>query len=457
MYDKETIIAPITSSIGGSVGIIRLSGKDAIRVSSRFFSNKNLEKPKGNSNYHGYLNDENGNIIDEVLISVFISPGSYTGEDVIEINHHNNSFIINDILNLFHRQNIKFAKPGEFTLRAFLNGKIDLLQAEAISDLITAQTKSATRNSLRKLSRELSLKIELLRNELINITSHLELEIDFSQEELEFVNKSEIYEKLSDLKNEISKMIESYKQGIELQDGISLALVGETNVGKSSIMNLLTGKSRSIVSNEHGTTRDYVTENIILDEIKIKLVDTAGLREASNIIEQEGIQKTINIINEVNYLLFIIDISSYSSSNEFELVKELIDKNRANAIIVGNKSDLGINTEKMDFITTKGLSYTLTSIHKPETIQNLSDIILAKIKPKNDEETIFITNERELLILKTANINIQKTIDTKNKSYSNEFLIEDIKEIISNLEYLTGRITNDDILNNIFRKFCIGK
>lgn len=457
MFFNDTIIAPITSQNGGSVGIIRLSGKDAIQVSSLFFSNKSLENTNGGSFYYGKLIDEKGILIDEVVITVFKSPHSYTGEDVVEINHHNNIFIVNEILSLFQRQKIKFANPGEFTLRAFLNGKIDLLQAEAISDLINAQTKQATKNSLRKLSKELSSKIDFIRDELINVTSQLELEIDFSEEEIVFVSRDEVFIRLSVLQTEINHLTKSYRHGLELQDGLTIALVGDTNVGKSSIMNMLLGTSRSIVSDEPGTTRDYITENIFIDDFKIKLIDTAGLRDTINQIELDGISRTKAIIETTNYVLIIIDISAKESDQEFKMIETLINKDIENTILIGNKSDIFINNTKLDFIKSTKLPFLLTSIYQPESIREVKKLISKTIKFGISEESILITNEREMLLLERVEQIIKRILDCKIETLNTEFLIEDIKEIINNLEYLTGRITSDDILNNIFNKFCIGK
>ncbi len=459
MYEKDTIISPISSVSGASVSLIRLSGISAIQTVNRFFSSVNLEKAEGGKFYFGKLIAENNQVIDEVIVYIFRAPKSYTGENIVEISCHSNVFIIEEILQLFIQNGCRTAKPGEFTQRAFLNGKMDLTQAEAVADIISSKSKAGVKNSLLFLEGGLSKKIKELKKDIIDLASLLELGLDFSEENLEIVSNDEVINKLNILLDEINTLIKSFSNSRDFQKGIEVLLVGEPNVGKSSLMNALLEKDRVIVSHIPGTTRDIIHEDIILEDTLVRFIDTAGIRITDDHIEASGVDRVKKLIDKVDIVLALFDLAEGISIENKELLNRLIKDKGEDVIIIGNKIDKKIKKETIDFINSFSNNKILVSAKLSENINQLRSAISFHIKREiqNEPDELILTNKRHHNILLEIKEKIITTRDSFSHNPGHEFIAADLREIINKLSEITGEITTDDILNNIFSSFCIGK
>ncbi|MEO8210246.1 MAG: tRNA uridine-5-carboxymethylaminomethyl(34) synthesis GTPase MnmE [bacterium] len=455
-------ISAISTPTGeGGIAVIRISGDEAFELTEKiFFKDKNKKKvfnisiEDSHTVHFGYIFNKDS-IVDEVLISIFKNPNSYTGEDVIEISSHGGTFIAQKILALILTDAARHAEPGEFTKRAFLNGRIDLSQAEAVADLIRSKTDEAHSSSIKQLEGSLSEFVRKTRQDIINITSLVELELDFAEEGLEFVKKDEIKSMIEKLNLKLENIISSYITGKVIREGVNLVIAGKPNSGKSSLFNYLLKTNRSIVSNIAGTTRDYIEESIIINGILFNLVDTAGLRHSEEEIESEGIRRSHKKIGEADLIIYLID----SSSKETELENDLkyfydnFDKNKS--LIVYSKSDLSVfnydNNEKNDL---------MISLIKDESIEKLKTIMVEKIsssKVKLLSDEIMLTNLRHKICLENVVSSLNNAVHTIHDEMSGEFISVDLRNALKHLGEITGEVTNDEILNNIFRNFCIGK
>jgi len=455
---NDTITA-ISTPIGeGGISVIRISGDNAFDIVEEIFhkdklkkKNINIKNESSHTIHFGYIFD-NDNLLDEVLISVFKNPNSFTGEDVIEISSHGGSFISQKILSLLLKQGARHANPGEFTQRAFLNRRIDLSQAEAIADLIKSKTESAHTSSIKQLEGSLSDFVSKTRQDIINIISLVELELDFAEEGLEFVKKDEIKSMIENLNIKLEKIISSYITGKVIREGVNLVIAGKPNSGKSSLFNYLLKTNRSIVSEVAGTTRDYIEESLIINGILFNLIDTAGLRLSSDFIEGEGIKRSHRKISEADLIIYLID----SSQNE-DIIKEDINYFESNfdikkSILVFSKSD--IETKGFNL---KGLKVSLV---KDETIDDLKKVMADKIsldKVKISSDEIILTNLRHRICLENVVIALNEAVNTIEERMTGEFISVDLRNAIGYLGEITGEVTNDTILENIFRNFCIGK
>jgi tRNA modification GTPase len=453
---NDTISAISTPAGEGGISVIRISGSKSFEITENIFSSNvtgtkriDISSLNSHSIHFGYLFD-GGEIIDEVLISIFKKPNSYTGEDTIEISSHGGVLVTQKILSLTLKSGARYAEPGEFTKRAFLNKKLDLSQAEAVADLIKAKTDSAHSSSLKQLEGSLSDYINSIRQEIIDAASLIELELDFSEEDLEFVPKDKFKEKIYSLIAEINGIISSYLSGRIIRDGINLVISGRTNSGKSSLFNSLLKSDRAIVSNISGTTRDYLQENIIINGILFNLIDTAGIRQSDDEIETEGIKRSFRKIEEADFILYLID-----SSEKDEFIKEEIEFFRKNfpakkSMQVFTKKDLGKNIP----------GEILISVLDEKSIQELKQEITVKIKENTADKTgskIILTNLRHKICLENVVKSLSQVITGIEKKMSGEFISVDLRNALSYLGEITGEVTNEEILNNIFSKFCIGK
>lgn len=456
-YIEDTICA-ISTPIGeGGISVIRISGKKAFEIIERvFFKSKNKIKSINISdlNSHtihlGYI-FENNNLIDEVLISIFKNPNSFTGEDTVEVSTHGGLFITQKVLRLLISSGARHAEPGEFSKRAFLNGRIDLSQAEAISDLIKAKTEDAHKSSLKQLEGTLSEFINKIRDELITVTALVELELDFAEEDLEFTRKEDLKSKAINISNDLTEISNSYVNGKLIRDGINLVIAGKPNSGKSSLFNCLLKKDRAIVSHISGTTRDYIEEGLIYNGILFNITDTAGLRVTDDEIESEGIKRSRDKISDADLVLYLID-----STETIEDINKSIHffdnlENR-NKILVFTKKDIAKN-----IVSDKGI---FISINDENSIRFLKESMVNKVK--NSEvnfgyEKIIITNIRHKLCIDRAIGSLGNVIDSINNNMSGEFISIDLRNALSHLGEITGAVTNDDILTYVFSKFCIGK
>ena len=454
-------ITAISTPVGeGGISVLRLSGDEAFFIIEKlFYKDKNksigihISELDSHTIHFGYIYDNTtDSIIDEVLISIFKNPNSYTGEDVIEISSHGGTYISQKILKLLLQNGARHAEPGEFTKRAFLNGRIDLAQAEAVADLIRSKTDSAHSSSIKQLEGSLSEFVTKTRQDIINIVSLVELELDFAEEGLEFVKKEEIKSMIVNLNGKLKRIIDSYLTGRVIREGVNLVIAGKPNSGKSSLFNYLLKTNRAIVSNIAGTTRDYIEENLIINGVLFNLIDTAGLRLSSDELESEGIKRSHKKIEEADLIIYLIDLSQSDDEikDEIKHFKDSFDKEET--ILVFSKSDLAKND-----ITDPGLKISLL---KEESIEELKTEMTTRISSnelKLSSDEIILTNLRHKICLENVVDSLNDAANTISEGMSGEFISVDLRNALKHLGEITGEVTNDDILNNVFRNFCIGK
>lgn len=448
---EDTIIALATPPGVGAIAIIRISGNKSINLADNFFVGKTkITESKSHIVHYGKIISEESGVIDDVLITVFRSPNSYTGEDCVEISCHGNPFIVQNIINLFLSTNeLRLAEPGEFTKRAFLNNKIDLSQAEAVLDIIHSRTEASFRGARNQLDGLLSKKVDFLRKSIINALSFIELGLDFAEEDIEFIENSELIKILDEIIIEIDNLIESYNLGRVIRDGVNVALVGKPNVGKSSILNYLLKESRAIVSDIPGTTRDIIREEISINGILFRLFDTAGLRESQDLIEKEGIYRSRETVKNADIVLFIEDVEQGESK---ELYLDLTNYTHPEKIIkVLNKIDLATECSmdadiKISAKTGEGFG---------KLIKKLTEATLGA--DYYTERTILVSNLRHYNCLRKSREYLINAHDSVVKKLSGEFCSVDLRNAALSLGEIIGEVTDDDVLNNIFMQFCIGK
>lgn len=448
---EDTIIALATPPGVGAISVIRLSGINSFLVTDLLFKGKQkITDSKSHTIHYGDIFDHLGNHLDDVLVSVFRAPNSYTGEDSVEISTHGNPLIAQKIIAEFIKTGrVRLAEPGEFTKRAFLNNRIDLSQAEAVADIIHARSDASLRGARNQLDGLLSKKVSKLRDSLINATSFIELELDFAEEDIEFVNVEELLKKTDEIIIEIDSLLESYNVGKVIRDGINVALVGKPNVGKSSILNYLLKESRSIVSEIPGTTRDIIREEISIEGILFRLYDTAGLRESDNPIEEEGIKRSREVLRSADLILFIEDSQQGPSRDLFDEVLNFT---------AGDKIIRVLN--KIDLADDKSIEADVRISAKTGSgIKDLAKTLVQKVVSTNyyTEKTAIISNIRHYNCLKNARESLLNARESILKKVSGEFISVDLRNATISLGEIIGEVTTDDILNNIFMKFCIGK
>ncbi len=447
--DKDTIVANATPLIPSAVGIVRISGDKSLDIGKKLFSLP--EKVEERKVYFGKIKDRHGEVIDEGLIVYFKAPRSFTGEDVVEIYPHGSVPVIKKIIEEAIFYGARFAEPGEFTKRAFLNGKIDLTQAEAIAELIEAKTEAASKAAVSLLEGKLSKKINALKEVLLELVSLIEAELNFP-EDVEEIPDDEIKNKLETVLKQLKELLKTYKKGEILREGIKLAIVGRPNVGKSSLFNALIGYERAIVSEYKGTTRDFIEESLNIKGIPVKLLDTAGIRETEDKIEKIGIQKALEKVEEADIVLFVFDAYEGITEEDLKIYERIKGKN---PIIVANKSDLVLDKKEKKYYFKDIL---FVSSKTQENIDLLEETIFQKLGLlENKDEDIFI-NFRQYTKIKQAVEILENTL--KNIEFylgQKEILMLEIQEAEKHLEEITGEITTEDILGNIFSKFCIGK
>ncbi len=447
---NDTICALATAT-GGAIGIIRVSGANAISITDNIFS-KSLTNAIPQTIHYGEITDSENNTIDDVLVSVFRTPHSYTGEDCTEISCHGSRYIISKILERLIQNGCRQAKPGEYTQRAFLNGKMDLSQAEAVADLIAATNKATHKIALGQLRGNFSNELAELRSQLLKITSMLELELDFSDQDVNFADRSQLLQLAEQIDNRITTLAHSFETGKALKEGIPVAIIGKTNVGKSTLLNQLLHEDKAIVSNIHGTTRDVIEDTTQINGITFRFIDTAGLRHTNDEIEQLGIERTYKKLDEAAIVLWLIDTTP--TDEETKEIKVKTDEKKL--IIVENKIDKeeNITLSEPSFTNTIRISAKFgTNIKALETaIYKASDI------PEITANDVIVTNARHYDALKRSHQSICRVIEGLNTGLSGDFLSEDLRDSIHILaEIVGGEVTTDEILGNIFSHFCIGK
>ena len=457
MINQETIIALATPNGLGAISVIRISGLNAISVTEKLFKpkgNKKLSNQKSHTVHLGHLM-KNGHELDEVLVTLFKGPHSYTGENTIEISCHGSTFIQQEIIDLFIENGIRVANPGEFTLRAFINGKMDLNQAEAVADLIASENEGSHKLAMEQMKNGFSNDLKKLRAELLHFSSMIELELDFSQEDVEFAERSEFKKLTVKIQTELEKLIDSFKSGNVLKNGISVAIAGKPNAGKSSLLNTLLNEDKAIVSDIPGTTRDSIEDSLVIDGINFRFTDTAGLRETEDIIESKGIEKTKEKINNARILIYLFD-SNDTTFNEINLDMESFKRKDLSVLLVRNKVDLK-NTNQNLINQLEKFEIIEISANNIDSVSSLKKRLVNEINILNPYTDTVISNSRHYEALMKALKAIKEVNMGLKSNISGDLLSVDIRKSIEHLAEITGEITNDDVLGNIFANFCIGK
>ena len=454
MNIHDTIVAQSTAFGEGALAIVRITGKKAIEIINKIFPNKDLNKVKSHTIHFGNL-VYNGEVIDEVLVSVFKEPNSYTKENLIEISCHGSSYIIKKIITTTINLGARIANKGEFTFRSFINGNMDLSQAEAVADIISSNSKNSHKLAINHIKGVFSSKIKELRKDLIDFSSLLELELDFSEEDVEFANRKKLNKTVKEIIDYSDILIDSFKLNNVIKDGINIIILGKPNVGKSTILNALLNEEKAIVSKIPGTTRDIIEDTITIGGNIVRFIDTAGLRNTIDTIEKIGIEKALKKTKEASIILYIIDLNSSNINSIKSELKSKFLKDK-NIFIIGNKADLKVKDNVKTYFKSK--KHLIISGIKENNIIKLKKLIERYINQNLiREESSIMINERHYQLLKKVKdslLNVKNNI--KNKS-NTDLLAMDVKYTLNHLGEITGEITNDEILGNIFSRFCIGK
>ena len=472
MKNQEECICALATPAGGAIGIIRLSGHDAITLTDKIFQSangKSLEEAKPYTLHYGEIKDKDGNTIDDVLVSVFRAPHSYTGENSTEISCHGSRYILQQVLHRFTEVGCRQAEPGEYTRRAYLNGKMDLSQAEAVADLIASTNKATHKMALSQLKGHFSNELSLLREKLLKMTSLLELELDFSDhEELEFADRSELQALAEEINHKITTLAHSFETGNALKQGVAVAIVGKTNVGKSTLLNRLLHEEKAIVSDIHGTTRDVIEDTTLIDGITFRFIDTAGIRKTDDVVENIGIERTFQKMEEAKIVIWLLD--EQPSASEIEEMK--LKNQGKKLLIVFNKMDK-LENEKLAFDklthscgsdssepeASEGESPLFISARTGENVSSLEQaLVKAADIPEITENDVIITSARHYEALLRAHDSLSRVLESMEMGMSGDIIAEDLKMVLEELGEITGgQISSQETLNNIFKHFCIGK
>ena len=465
MSYHDTIIALATPSGVGAIAVIRVSGPDAIALTESVFksvSGKDLTKQKTHTIHLGHI--INGDkVLDKVLVSIFKSPNSYTGEDVVEISCHGSPYIQQQIIQLFLRKGCRTASAGEFTLRAFLNGKMDLSQAEAVADLIASDSEASHEIAMQQMRGGFSNEINRLRDELLNFASLLELELDFSEEDVEFADRQKFEALLTEITQVLKSLIDSFALGNVIKNGIPVAIVGEPNVGKSTLLNALLKEERAIVSDIPGTTRDTIEDQLTIGGINFRFIDTAGIRETADVVEGIGIQRTHEKIEQAKVVLYMLDAEKAKNRQSLAEIRSLQERYpKKSFVLVVNKADKLTVNEREELASMlpkiEGLNVHLLSAQQGNGVEELKNLLLEFVNTGTlgGNDTI-VTNNRHYNALLKALEEIQKVKAGMEQELSGDLLAIDIRQALFHLGEITGEVTTDDLLGNIFSNFCIGK
>ena len=472
MKNQEECICALATPAGGAIGIIRLSGHDAITLTDKIFqpaNGKSLEEAKPYTLHYGEIKDKDGNTIDDVLVSVFRAPHSYTGENSTEISCHGSRYILQQVLHRFTEVGCRQAEPGEYTRRAYLNGKMDLSQAEAVADLIASTNKATHKMALSQLKGHFSNELSLLREKLLKMTSLLELELDFSDhEELEFADRSELQALAEEINHKITTLAHSFETGNALKQGVAVAIVGKTNVGKSTLLNRLLHEEKAIVSDIHGTTRDVIEDTTLIDGITFRFIDTAGIRKTDDVVENIGIERTFQKMEEAKIVIWLLD--EQPSASEIEEMK--LKNQGKKLLVVFNKMDK-LENDKLAFDklthscgsdssepeASEGESPLFISARTGENVSSLEKaLVRAADIPEITENDVIITSARHYEALLRAHDSLSRVLESMEMGMSGDIIAEDLKMVLEELGEITGgQISSQETLNNIFKHFCIGK
>lgn len=475
--NQEECICALATPAGGAIGIIRLSGSNAITITDKIFQSangKSLEEAKPYTLHYGEIKDKDGNTIDDVLVSVFRAPHSYTGENSTEISCHGSRYILQQVLHRFTEVGCRQAEPGEYTRRAYLNGKMDLSQAEAVADLIASTNKASHKMALSQLKGHFSNELSLLREKLLKMTSLLELELDFSDhEELEFADRSVLQALAEEINHKITTLAHSFETGNALKQGVAVAIVGKTNVGKSTLLNRLLHEEKAIVSDIHGTTRDVIEDTTLIDGITFRFIDTAGIRKTDDIVENIGIERTFQKMEEAKIVIWLLD--EQPSASEIEEMK--LKNQGKKLLVVFNKMDK-LENDKLAFDkfthscgsdsseseasegdSSEPKAPLFISARTGENVSSLEQaLVRAADIPEITENDVIITSARHYEALLRAHDSLSRVLESMEMGMSGDIIAEDLKMVLEELGEITGgQISSQETLNNIFKHFCIGK
>ena len=469
-YQSDTIIALATPSGIGAIGVIRLSGPDAISLVNEVFGGKDLSIQHSHTIHFGTIRDGN-QIIDEVLVSLFVGPKSYTRENVVEISTHGSAFIIESIIKLLIRKGARPANPGEFTLRAFLNGQLDLSQAEAVADLIASNSQASHQVAMQQMRGGFSGELQHLRDQLIHFAAMIELELDFGEEDVEFANREQLKGLIYQIQRILHRLIQSFEQGNVMKNGVPVVIAGKPNVGKSTLLNALLNEERAIVSEIAGTTRDTVEDHMIIGGINFRFIDTAGIRDTEDIIEAKGVERTHEKIKQAKLIIYLVDPEqdmeeileqlNYLESLEIPFLTLVNKKDLANADFMERlESEVGSlkSDVQTSFLIPHSSFLIFISARNNEGIEELKSEILRKVNLHAiNTDDVLVSNIRHLEALQKTEDSLNRVLVNIDNPITSDFLASDIKQALYYLGEITGQVTTDDLLETIFSKFCIGK
>lgn len=464
MNHHDTIVALATPSGAGAIAVIRISGKEATTIASQVFQSihgKDITKQKSHTLHLGHIVDDS-KVLDQVLLSIFKGTNSYTGENTIEISCHGSTYIQQQIIQLLLRKGCRMAQPGEFTLRSFLNGKMDLSQAEAVADLISSDNEASHQIAMQQMRGGFSNEIAKLREELLNFASLIELELDFAEEDVEFADRTQFYDLLNRIEFVLKRLIDSFAVGNVIKNGIPVAIVGEPNVGKSTLLNALLNEERAIVSDIAGTTRDTIEDELVIGGIGFRFIDTAGIRETKDVVESIGIKKTFEKMEQAQVVLYLVDGFQLFQDGSIDQLKIEMEKIKnqfplKTLITIINKSDI-LNPEQLASIDRELTSVLLLSAKQNTGVEELKNQLLSFVNTGalRNNETI-VTNTRHYDSLIKALEEIQKVQFGLQSHLPSDLMAIDIRQALYYFGEITGQVTNDELLGNIFANFCIGK
>lgn len=452
----QPTIAAIATPIGeGGIAVIRVSGKNAIQKVQNCFKGKDLTAADSHTVHFGKIIKKDGHVVDEVLVTVFRSPKSYTGEDTVEVSCHGGVLVTQSVLEAILEQGVRGAEPGEFTQRAFLNGKLDLDQAEAVADLIHAKSIKAVDAAHQQLEGKLGKHIKEFRQQIVDATAMVELELDFIEEDVEFANKEQLRKLLSDLDDEIGRLLDTYETGRLVKDGVKTVFIGRPNAGKSTLLNTLVGSERAIVTEIAGTTRDTIDADWSYEGLLFKLIDTAGLRDTEDIIEAEGVKRSQKAFEEADLVVYLKDLSLPMDSTEREEIAGFQKRaSKMPFLLIGTKLDVADTSQE------ERINYDLKiSAIEQKNIDDLKKLMKQRALESKDYDTssLLVTSSRHRDALQKARENVKRAITALDQGMTGDFLSIDLRAALKDLGTITGEITNEDILSSIFSRFCIGK
>lgn len=454
LISQDTIVALATSpGAQGAIAVVRVSGSQAISLVNSIFKGKNLEKQASHTIHFGTIRDGE-EIVDEVLISLFVGPNSYTKENSVEISTHNSKYIIERVINLLIRKGARAARAGEFTLRAFLNGGLDLSQAEAVADLIASNSAASHQIAMQQMRGGFSTKLKQLREDLVHFASLIELELDFAEEDIEFANRDQLKNLIQQIYNVINKLISSFEQGNVLKNGVPVVIAGKPNVGKSTLLNALLNEERAIVSEIAGTTRDTIEDEININGVIFRFIDTAGIRETQDVIEAKGVERTFEKMKQARLIVYLFDPIQDNIDSVHEQIAEVKELNIPFVTII-NKADLITDAERNEY---RVLNPLYISAKEQIGIEELKEELLRQVNLSNiNTDDVMVTNIRHVEALQNTQSSLERVLYGIDNPVTSDFLAMDIRQALHHLGEITGTVTTDDLLDNIFSKFCIGK